>query len=912
MSTNQFLRGSEWRKWDLHIHTPLSIEQHYWANNEETWEKYIKDLESLSDDFSVIWINDYLFLDWYEKVKSLKDAWRLKNIKLILPVLEFRIEKFAWIEFKDTKRINLHVIFSDDIPVETIKSQFLNTLEQSYSLENWEKWTRAITKESVEELWKEIKSKVPATELWKYWSDLKEWFNNLNIDEKQIFESLNKDCFKWKYLIAIWKTEWDQLKWSDSSIATKKTIINQADIVFTSSDSVTSFNLAKAKLSEQKVNDLLLDCSDAHRFSDSKDKDRIWKCFTWIKADTTFEWLKQIIYEPTERVKIQENKPEQKAWYQAIDRVIIKDCDDIWDTEIVFNQNLNTIIWWRSTGKSVLLWAIAKKLKLEYSPSFDEEYDKYITSISDKMSIIWRDAEENNEREVEYFKQNYIYDLSKDREKLNNIIKKILVQKWKGKEFDEYSRFISDNSKLISSSISDLFQVLSDISKTKQTLIELWDKSWVELEIAKLTEESKKNTTIHITEQDKLSYEGFKKQLETLDSKKSINGNDLDNIEKLKLSPFIKETIDYELLSISDDTRQLEIKTFYLKQKEEFKDKWIKKLDEISKSISSENVHIDSQIKTILENEIYKKVSKAFTESVQMQEIEMKLKAQKTKLTQVETIIKKLENLDKQKIDLTGKVKDYYSKYHTEANSVIVKLSDKVDWLEIKAILRINEEKYKEDLMISLNNVRTENKSALDSSSDKIFEVFEDLIEWRLSFKWWFNSESLAKKIMSENLNEVHFELIYEKDKFWEMSDWKKAFVVLKLLLDFSNKECPILIDQPEDDLDNRSICRELVEYLKKKKKQRQIIVATHNPNVVVTADAEEIIVANQNGSWTPNIDSKKFQYISWSLENTKILDAAIAELSILDSQWINEHVCDIVEWWEVAFEQRKKKYSFH
>lgn len=65
--------------------------------------------------------------------------------------------------------------------------------------------------------------------------------------------------------------------------------------------------------------------------------------------------------------------------------------------------------------------------------------------------------------------------------------------------------------------------------------------------------------------------------------------------------------------------------------------------------------------------------------------------------------------------------------------------------------------------------------------------------------------------------------------------------------MDFSNKECPILIDQPEDDLDNRSIYKELVEYLKKKKKKRQIIVVTHNPNVVVTADAEDIIVANQN-----------------------------------------------------------------
>jgi predicted ATPase len=102
---------------------------------------------------------------------------------------------------------------------------------------------------------------------------------------------------------------------------------------------------------------------------------------------------------------------------------------------------------------------------------------------------------------------------------------------------------------------------------------------------------------------------------------------------------------------------------------------------------------------------------------------------------------------------------------------------------------------------------------------------------------------------MSQCLHEVTFDLIYENDNFFQMSDGKKAFVVLKLLLDFSNKECPILIDQPEDDLDNRSIYKELVEYLKKKKKERQIIVATHNPNVVVTADSEEVIVANQHGN---------------------------------------------------------------
>ena len=174
-------KGSEWRKWDLHVHTPFSIYQRFGNNDVDTWEKYIKELENLPTDFAVIGVNDYLFMDGYAKLKQEQDSnSRLKNLKL-LPVVEFRIEKFAGINFEQLKRINLHVIFSDEIPIETIQSQFLNTLEQSYFLESGQAWTRAITPQSVEELGKQIKATIPATELHKYGSDLTEGFNNLNV-----------------------------------------------------------------------------------------------------------------------------------------------------------------------------------------------------------------------------------------------------------------------------------------------------------------------------------------------------------------------------------------------------------------------------------------------------------------------------------------------------------------------------------------------------------------------------------------------------------------------------------------------------------------------------------------------------------------------------------------------------------
>lgn len=60
-----YARGSEWRKWDLHVHTPSSICQNYGGDTDEAWERYIDDLESLPEEFSVLGINDYLFIDGY-------------------------------------------------------------------------------------------------------------------------------------------------------------------------------------------------------------------------------------------------------------------------------------------------------------------------------------------------------------------------------------------------------------------------------------------------------------------------------------------------------------------------------------------------------------------------------------------------------------------------------------------------------------------------------------------------------------------------------------------------------------------------------------------------------------------------------------------------------------------------------
>ena len=197
----------------------------------------------------------------------------------------------------------------------------------------------------------------------------------------------------------------------------------------------------------------------------------------------------------------------------------------------------------------------------------------------------------------------------------------------------------------------------------------------------------------------------------------------------------------------------------------------------------------------------------------------------------------------------------------------------------------------------------------LNSSVNLLDEIIRKGLENRLECKRSMPSFDFMYQFLLKNWYGISYKLQYQGDSFTEMSEGKKAFVILKLLLDFSDKTCPILIDQPEDSLDNRAIYKELVSYIKRKKEERQIILVTHNPNVVVSADAENVIVANQHGSDCQNNENVRFLYVNGSLENTKTKDNDNA--NVLQSQGIREHVCEILEGGKEAFEKREHKYGF-
>lgn len=101
----------------------------------------------------------------------------------------------------------------------------------------------------------------------------------------------------------------------------------------------------------------------------------------------------------------------------------------------------------------------------------------------------------------------------------------------------------------------------------------------------------------------------------------------------------------------------------------------------------------------------------------------------------------------------------------------------------------------------------------------------------------WFPEDDL---IIEFKTNNGSFQSIHKG------SAGQKSATILSLLLSFGDE--PLILDQPEDDLDNSLITELIVEKVKERKNLRQIIIVTHNPNIVVNGDSENIIALDNRG----------------------------------------------------------------
>lgn len=281
--------GSTWRKWDLHVHTPASIVHNY---GPDPWDRFLSDLAALPPALSVIGINDYLFIDGYRRVL---DEWhqdRLPNLEAIFPIVEFRLQQLAGVD-GDLSRINYHVIFSPEVTPDAIDAQFLHGLAAKFQLSasSGPPWSGFLSRDNVQTFGAALRASMPAARQREHpESDLELGFANLVVPLHDLRVLLEHTALTGQTICAIGKTEWADFRWTDQAIASKKDLINGADVVFTAAESAPAYQRSRESLREQKVNDRLLDCSDAHHPAASTDKDRLGNCLTLDSRAANSRW----------------------------------------------------------------------------------------------------------------------------------------------------------------------------------------------------------------------------------------------------------------------------------------------------------------------------------------------------------------------------------------------------------------------------------------------------------------------------------------------------------------------------------------------------------------------------------------------------------------------------------------------
>lgn len=856
-------RGSEWRKWDLHFHTPSS---HDYKDKSVTNQDIIDKL--VENNISAIAITDHHHID----VLRIKDLQKLGRDKItVLPGIEFCSE------LGGSESIHFIGIFPENCDLLSI--------------------------------WTTIQGKIGLTDF-----DIKEkgGYENIQCDLIDTCDIIH-DLGGITSIHAGTKTNSIESIKNQvlNKMQQKKRILSDSIDILELGKEVDGLDYGKIVFPNIGFHMPMIICSDNHNIKEYALKQNLW-----IKADASFEGLKQIIYEPEERVEIQELKPDKKAGYQVIDSIEINDPDFL-EQKIFLSSNLNSIIGGRSTGKSILLGSVAKKLASSIEvKSNNEGYNEFIKRLIENINIHWQDNEENTPRDIDYFPQGFMYKIAKNDNDLRQLINRIVIQNIdKETVINDYQTFSSNNTTSITNNINKVFQLKKELSGVDNSLKEKGDRFGIVNEITRL-----KNELAILSKQGQLAteevdlYNALKDKIGLLNKEIEEMDSEFIKIELLKNKFFINADLQFDIISLTEST-QLLIQNAFSKLQAEYKQKWSSELDTIIASLAELKSKKQNEILEIEKNVTYIKGAAAFQNNIQHKEIELKLKVQNERLTDIEKLFIESNNLSKQLGSYIIKVKEEQELFFTKLNDIKSDLVIDKENLRIEPFCFFNLSNYKDKLYRGVNQqsfqgqeIANFNSSEFNEFKTHINNLFDKLFLNSVTLKGGYSNISFITDLLSTNYYDISYNVIYDGDNFNSMSEGKQAFVILKLLLEFSNKTCPILIDQPEDDLDNRAIYNELAAYLKKKKKERQIILVTHNPNIAVGADSELIIVANQNGLTTKNIKDKKFQYKSGSLENTKLKNDSIEY--ILDSQGIKEHVCEILEGGNEAFKQRERKYS--
>ncbi|MFP6159953.1 TrlF family AAA-like ATPase [Helicobacter pylori] len=816
MGNKDHSKGSSWHKWDLHVHTPYThLNKVYQCSEEEFIQKLC------NSKIDCIGLTNYFKFN--EKEFELKEKIEKRGIKVFYN-LEVRLDY----QNKEDQCLDFHIIFSDEVSSDGIKKFLLN-----------------------------MKANVCGIE--KKLADLeKDDFDKAVVNFDQLLECLEEESLnlRGKYLLGFLSRGHG----SSRSSSNYKKIFDKSHFLIHSSNNQE--NLKKDREFWLECNKPLIQSSDAH------EEDSIGEKYTWIKAEKTFEGLKQIIYEPETRVSIDKEKPQDPLY--KVDCVglcfdgEIKITNEKGDTPfcyagfnetLFFSPNFTCVIGGRGSGKSTLLQLIASKL-------YDKNLVKGLKHESIQKCI---EIQPDTVDSVEYLAQNEVEEFATNVSKFTEAIFNRIDSKSGGKlkelekqikesieKFDEQIAYWQEKTKL-----EEQLKESEKIRKKYQSIVDAFtDKDYLDKR-DKL--QAKRKALIDL----KQSKEGFLTFIKEL--KRIVNFESKENMEEKnsydKVYNQLKQDICKKLEEIDADIKngrfksdeenieklESEHQTLLQEIGEFLKEKGVS--DESIGDIRNANYHLanikmdinglEHEIKEIankIENFSYEDMDKNIEEfKDQINEKLSKINSAFEEISKNHKEVKPITIEYRLNEDIFEEVFEDFDKlvdkgFNTQRHQS--KIKEYLKEIELKNVTGMQRAEFIEELYNSIDN-----KKAV------FYETLKDIFDREIHFQ-------IYRLLILKHLRNIEkykiFEVRYDNRALNETSFGQKCTAVLVVLLSLGNN--PIIIDEPEAHLDSALIANYLVTLTKKQKQKRQIIFATHNANFVLNADAELIIqLKNEN-----------------------------------------------------------------
>ena len=373
-------RGSIWRIWDLHVHTPASVVKNGFPVD---FDEYAAMLlrRTVKMQVAAVGVTDYFSAEGYTKLREiLDDDRRLTTLcgaevaeavhrVLFIPNIELRATTIVRSTDGKERRVNFHVLFSDQITPEQIQEDFLR--EVKFTAEGTpsgtdEEWP--LTIRNLETLGRRLKAQHPP---FAKKSDLEVGMMTAVVDHGSVSKILEhkRSIFGNRYLLAVAADEdLSECSWNGQGHLARKVMIQKSHMLFSANPGTREFGLGLRHPSVEKFIGEFKTLKPCVHGSDAHDQEHLFvpdeQRYTWIKADATFAGLKRILCEPDSRVLIGPAPPALDRQRTNTTRYCVSlsfakepdsSLDEHWFSgNVPLNTGLVAVIGNKGSGKSAL------------------------------------------------------------------------------------------------------------------------------------------------------------------------------------------------------------------------------------------------------------------------------------------------------------------------------------------------------------------------------------------------------------------------------------------------------------------------------------------------------------------------------------------------------------------------------